>query len=372
METSNGMRVLILYVSTNSGHQRAALAIEETLRRIDKEIEIVSFNYLGYVSPLWEKIVTYIYFSWVKVLPGIWNRLYDHAGVSKHIAPFTRWINKHQSKRFNRFLEWFRPDIVVCTQAFPCGVAARLKQGMADSFKLMAVATDYIAHIYWVYDEVDIYMVATEKARMDLINKGVDAKKIKVLGIPIDLVFAGQNKRKEIQMNLGLSPKKTTVLIMGGGQGYGPIEDIATEILNLNLKIQLLIITGTNEFLQKRLIRAFANVSDVKVFGFVSNVSEIMDACDVVITKPGGLTTAEALAKGLPMILTLPIPGQEEKNREFFTRERMAFAGDSPKDTARVLKRFILEPEILEEYKNNISVHARPSASLDIAKEIIT
>jgi len=366
------MKVLILYVSTNSGHQRAAIAVEKALRRIDREIEIVCFNYLGYVSPLWEKTVTYLYFSWIKIFPGIWNRLYDHAGVSKRISPFSRWINNHQSKRFNRFLEWFRPDVVVCTQAFPCGVVASFKRKTPDSFKLMAVATDYIAHIYWVYDEVDIYMVATEKARMDLIDKGVDAKKIKILGIPIDLVFAQQNKRSQIALNLGISPEKTTVLIMGGGQGYGPLEDIAMEILNLNLEIQILIITGTNEFLQKRLISAFGNIPGVKIFGFVGNVSEIMDVCDVVITKPGGLTTAEAMAKGLPMILTLPIPGQEEKNREFFISGRMAFAGDSPKDTAGVLKRFLLETEILEEYKRNISRHARPSASLEIAKEVVS
>lgn len=365
------MRILILYVSNNSGHQRAGLAIENALRRIDREIEIANFNYIGYKSPLWEKTVTYLYFSWIKVLPGIWNRLYDHVGVSKWISPFTRWINERQSRKFSRFLDWFRPDAVVCTQAFPCGVIASFKRKRNNGPKLMAVATDYIAHIYWVYDEVDTYVVAIEDAKTDLINKGVDAKKIKVLGIPIDIAFAQQNKRSQIAMKLGLFPEKTTVLIIGGGQGYGPLEEITTEIINLNLDIQLLIITGINEFLQKRLINAFGNISGVKIFGFVTNISEIMDMCDVIITKPGGLTTAEATARGLPMVLTSPIPGQEEKNMNFFIRGRMAFAGDSPGEAAVMLKKFLLEPEMLKEYKKNIKGCAKPGSSLNIAREII-
>lgn len=368
---SNGMRILILYVSRNSGHQRAALAIGNSLRQLDRKAEITVFNYLGYVSPLWEKTVTHLYFSLIKIFPGIWNRVYDHIEVSRSIFPLTRWINEKQTEKFSRFLKWFKPDAIVCTQAFPCGVVAGFKRREREDIRLIAVATDFIAHIYWVYDEVDNYIVATEEARTDLINKGVDDKKINVLGIPIDPAFAHQNERNEVSKKLGLSPDKMTVLIIGGGQGYGPMENIVSEILRQNLDIQLVIVTGTNEILQKRLASVAGDIKGVKIFGFVNNISEIMDMCDIVITKPGGLTTAESMSKGLPMILTLPIPGQEEKNRTFFVNGRMALMGDSPEEAALALKRFLFEPELLKEYKRNISGKARPRASLDIAKEIL-
>lgn len=365
------MRVLVLYVSTNSGHQRAALAIEKAILHLDRKTEVVVFNYLAYVSPLWEKTVTYTYFSLIKLLPDMWNRLYDHRGISEGISPLTGWINGRQARRFNRFLSWFKPDVVVCTQAFPCGVVATFKRKQAQNLKLVAVATDYIAHIYWVYDEVDTYIVATEEARMDLEKKGVDDGRIKILGIPIDISFENRSERMRIAMYLGLSPEKTTVLIIGGGQGYGPMEGIVEEIIKLNLDVQLVIVTGTNEFLKNRLISKVGNAKGIKILGFITNVSEIMDVCDVVITKPGGLTTAEAMAKGLPMILTSPIPGQEKKNRDFFVSNHMALAADTPEEAAGMLKRFVTQPELLREYKQNISIRARPSAALDIAKEIL-
>lgn len=365
------MKVLILYVSTNSGHQRAALAIEKALRQLNKEVEIANFNYLAYVSPLWEKIVTHLYFCLIKTCPRLWNRLYDHIGVSRRISPLTQRINQRQSKKIYRFLNWFKPDAIVCTQAFPCGVMADFKKDQASGIRLVAVATDYVAHIYWVHDEVDLYVVATEEAKEDLILKGVEAQKIKVLGIPIDPAFAIRNERSEVAASLGLSPVKKTVIVMGGGQGYGPLEDIVREILKLKLDLQLLIITGTNEILRKKLSEELDNLKEIKIFGYINNVSEIMEAGDIIITKPGGLTTAEALARNLPMILISPIPGQEEKNRDFFVKGRMALKGDNPGEAGEELKRFILEPELLSEYKRNIGRHGRPSSSLDIAREIL-
>lgn len=365
------MKILILYVSANSGHQRAAMAIERAIRRTDKDSEIAVFNYMGYVSPVWEKVVTKTYFAMIKVFPGAWNRIYDHRKLSHGISPLAKYINRKQVEKFQRFLKWFAPDAVACTQAFPCGVVGEVKKMGFQRLRLIAVVTDFIAHVYWVHEEVDRYIVAADESRRDLMSKGVNGERIKVLGIPIDPSFADRYDRTEIAKTLGFSPEKTTVLIMGGAQGYGPVEYTVSEIISQNLDIQILIVAGTNEILREKLSRLTQDRANIKVFGFVTNISEIMEICDIIITKPGGLTLAESMARGLPMILTLPIPGQEEKNMDFFVKNRMAFFANTAKDTVDILKRLLADKSLLAEYKRNISVNAKPSSSLDIAKEIL-
>jgi len=362
-----------MYISEVSGHRSATMAIEKAIRQLHPGSEILNINAFNYTNPISEKVVNRIYMEVIKRTPKIWDYLYDNPSVVKGLEKIKRRIHKSNSPKLKKLFDSFRPDLVVCTQAFPCGMVADFKKAYASDLPLVAVLTDYIPHSYWVYDEVNYYITPSEEVSVRLEKKGVQAYKIKSYGIPFDTKFNQKLDKADIFFRLKLDPAKPAVLIMGGGQGLGPIKTIVKSLEKSEYGIQELIVTGTNKKLFRSLKRKIKHYKqDIHLFGFVQNIQELMYISKLIISKPGGVTTAEVLSMGLPMVIVKPIPGQEVNNTNFLTQKQAAIKVDEPKEVYQAIDDLLKNKSKLEQLRTAELKIAKPGASMDIAKLLLS
>jgi processive 1,2-diacylglycerol beta-glucosyltransferase len=349
------------------------MAIEKALKEISPDCEILNINAFNYTNPISEKVINRIYMEVIKHTPKVWDYLYDNPSVVKGLEKIKKSVHKSNSPKLKKLFDKFNPDLVVCTQAFPCGMVADYKKAYSSNLPLVAVLTDYIPHSYWVYDTVDYYITPSEDVSERLAKKGVASSKIKSLGIPFDHKFNQRLNSAEIFHKLKLDANKPVVLIMGGGQGLGPIKTIVKSLEKVKPDIQELIITGTNKRLYRSLRRKIRHYNkDIHLFGFVQNIHELMFISRVIISKPGGVTTAEVLSARLPMVIVKPIPGQEVNNTNFLVHKGAAIKVDEPKDVYRVIEELLEDKTKSENLKLAAAQIAKPNASMDLARLLLS
>jgi processive 1,2-diacylglycerol beta-glucosyltransferase len=359
-------RILILYITERSGHHSAALAIKKGIELRDPEADVLCVNAFKYAFPISEKVIHRIYLFIIKRVPVIWKKMYDNPKLIARSQRIKKWIHGLAVRRIKAILDRFEPSVVICTQAFPCGIVAYYKNTYASKIPLFGVMTDFAPHSFWVYEDVDYYIAPSEEARNHLVDKGVPADKIKILGIPIDPKFAQQLDRLEIIFNYGLKPDVPVVMIMGGGHGLGPIKEVLSILDSLDRELQLVVVCGLNRRLYDWLIRVRFQ-KKVLIFKFTDQIDRLMTLSSFIITKPGGITTAEALAKNLPMIILNPIPGQEARNTQALIKCGAALKMDN----LEALLPAVEEILGVRGKKGGIldAIHhlSRPQSSLDIA-----
>lgn len=358
-----------MYISEVSGHHSATIAIEKALRSIAPDTQIMNINAFNYTNPISEKIINRLYMSVIKSTPGIWDFLYDNPTVAKKLEKIKQRIHKQNSPKLHKLFNSFKPDIVACTQAFPCGMVADYKKYHSTPIKLIAVLTDYVPHSYWVYDTVDYYITPCPQVSERLVKKGVPEERIKDYGIPFNHTFDTKLHKPQIIEKLGLNPHIPRILIMGGGQGLGPIAKVVDSLEKLQAPLQELIVTGTNKKVYRQIKRKLSRChKKIVLFGYTDKINELMTISDIIITKPGGITTAEALTKNVPMLIIKPIPGQEANNTVYLTSQGAAIKIDDPRDTATIIHRLLTQPQELQRMRDAAEKIAKPQASLDIAK----
>lgn len=366
-------RILLMYISKVSGHKQAAIAIEKALKIVEPQVEILNINAFGYTNPVSEKIIDRIYMWVLQKFPKIWEYLYDNPKIIQKTKKIKEKINLHNSKKIKKLLDEFKPDAIVCTQAFPCGIAAECKKNYNLNIPLFGIVTDFFPHSYWIYPEVNFYVVASNEAREKLINKSVSEEKIKLLGIPIDPRFNKIENREKIAKELDLDLQKPTILVMGGGQGFGPIKDIIASFKKSKLDLQLIVVTGTNKKLYCWLKKYVKNYpKKIIILGFVDNIYELMSVSNLVITKPGGLTTAEALVKKIPMVIVKPIPGQEENNTGYLLKNHIGLRIDNLDMLNSTIENLFINKENLNNMRQNCLKIEHPNSSIEIAKLILS
>jgi processive 1,2-diacylglycerol beta-glucosyltransferase len=362
-------RIILMYISEISGHHSATIAIEKAIKILSPQSEVMNLNAFNYTNPISEKIVNRIYMGVIKRIPKLWHYLYDNPKVVKRLEKIKTRIHNFNSPKLKSLFDKFNPDVILCTQAFPCGMVADFKKTYASCIPLIAVLTDYIPHSYWVYEKIDYYISPSEEVAKRLINKGVAEEKIKVLGIPFDPKFNQETLKDKTIQKLGLNPKDPVVMIMGGGQGLGPIKTIVGSLEKTSLPLQEIIVTGSNKklfFHLKRKIKRFKK--KVLLFGYADNINELMSVSDVIISKPGGVTTAEALAKRVPMVIVKPIPGQEANNTAYLTKEGAAIKVNNPKRINFVIENLLTNTDKLKKLSEAAGRIGKPNASMDIAR----
>jgi len=366
-------RVILMYISETSGHHSATLAIEKTLKILSPDTEILNINAFNYTNPISEKIVNSIYMSIIKRTPKIWDYLYDNPSIAKKIAKMKEVIHKFNSPKLRNLFDRFKPDVVVCTQAFPCGMVADYKKTYGSPIPLIAVLTDYVPHSYWVYDTVNYYITPSEEVSQNLIKKGIAPGRIKDFGIPFDPKFNEPVDRDKTIKRLKLDPEATTLLIMGGGQGLGPIKTIVKSLEKVTNNIQEIIVTGTNKKLNRSLKRKIKKYKKkIVLFGYTDAINELMTIADIIITKPGGITTAEALAKRLPLIIVKPIPGQEINNTLYLTQKHAAIKIDKPNKINFTIDELCGDRQVLEALRESAKKISKPNSSIDISKLVLS
>ncbi len=365
-------RVLLMYISNYSGHHHASLAIENALYKLSDNIEISNINSFQYTNPILEKIINKTYMGVINRTPEIWGYLYDNPKVVRKTQKLKELMHKHNSQKMKILLDSFKPQAVICTQAFPCGIIADYKKTYNINVMLAGVLTDYAPHSYWLHDNVDMYFVPSEETKERLISNGISKDRIKLTGIPIDSKFKKVVDKRKIINSLNLSPDAPIILVMGGSQGIGPIRDIVKVLNKLKINFQIIIATGTN----KRLCQYLRNKSPqfnkkTIVFGYAENIDELMEISSLIIGKPGGITISEALAKRLPILIVKPIPGPEQMNTDYLVKNKVAIKVDTLQDIEVFVKELLSSPLVLENIKARAEKLSKPNSAIDIAQAIL-
>lgn len=365
-------RVLLLHISQFGGHKKASENIEEALKFKNPSLEILNLNGFGYIDSRVENLVNFLYTLVIKYCPQLWGKIYDRKRVIKYLNPLRRTLNKWGIVKFSKLINEFKPKVILATQAFPCGIAGDFKKFYGIDIPLIGVVTDYYPHRFWIHPQVNIYTVACQEAKSILIKEGVEEERIKVAGIPISLKFLTAHSKESIGEEFGLNPDLDTVLIMGGGLGIGPIEKITKILDDLDERFQIIVVCGKNEKLyfwfQKN---KYFFKKPVFYFGYIDFVHKLMDFSDIIITKGGGLTVSEALAKGLATIVVKPIPGQEERNTDYLTRKQAIIKASTVQGVGFLVQELLKDRIKLYDLKEASRQNAIIDSSLRIADLVL-
>ena len=371
--TTPGTSILILHATAGAGHTRAAQAIAAALKATDQEHRVV--DTLECTSGLFRRMYVKSYIDMVQKAPELWGYLYEKSDVVA--APTSKRararlaFDKFNSRRFKKLLDEVKPGVIVCTHFLPLELLSDLKGRGKFDVPVHAVVTDVSPHAFWVYPHIEHYHVATPSAARELARKGYPAKQISVTGIPVDPVFANRTPGAATRAKLGLLDKPT-VLLLSGGFGVGPMKQMLASFGESRDDLSLVVVAGKNAQLEAECKALAATLPvPIKVFGFVTNMHELMDAADLIVTKPGGLTTTEILAKGKPMALVAPIPGQEQRNAEYLLEEGAAARLYDVADAAYYLQRWLSDAVRMRRMAASAQAIARPLAAQDIASMLV-
>jgi processive 1,2-diacylglycerol beta-glucosyltransferase len=310
----------------------------------------------------------------VKTIPQMYRFLYNRAERATEVGPFRAWVHQFTAGNLRALLSRLRPDVVICTHAFPCGVMAEYKRQFADAPPVMGVVTDFVVHSFWIHQNIDAYAVATEQMRSTLVTRGIPSERILVSGIPVHSSFGHPRADMEsLRQELGLPLDRRIALLMGGGLGLGPIEMMMQALDRMSVPVCAVAIVGRSSRVEQRVLeRAHRVHYPVRVVRFVHNVQDYMHASDVLITKPGGLTSSEALAAGLPMVLFKPLPGQEERNTRYLVQRHAALRAKSSRDLTRTVERLLSSDDRRKEMRAAMAALGKPDAATEIAEVIRT
>ncbi|MBI2118422.1 MAG: hypothetical protein HYT97_02210 [Elusimicrobia bacterium] len=367
----NQEQILFLYASPNSGHKSCAEAVRKVLNNCyPSSVYSIGIDTITHLYPILGSVVAKTYLEILRHTPQLWNFLYDNPDVEELTREIRQIFSFFNGQKLRSLLEEYSPTALVCTHAVPCSVIAEQKKRGNCTLPLIGIITDYAIHSYWLHSHVDLYIVANQESANTLKMKGIEKNKIKVCGIPVDPCFNKKILKSEACKKLLLDPAKNTLLVMGGTHGWGPIREIVEELASLKGPWQILVVTGANKDLEKEL--AFTQTfKNIKIFGFSNEISLLMDASDLLITKPGGITLSESLIKELPMILVNPIPGQEERNASYLVSHQAALQIKNIKELKECVKKLFSQPEELKKLKEKINAIRTPDAAQKSAEEII-
>ncbi len=367
------MKVLIFYASYGGGHLNAARSIDSYLRKTSPELDIELIDCMKYVNITLEKITTAAYRQMAKKLPWAWGRIYSDSqkGPLAHIS--TR-SNKILAIKLLKLLREKNPDLIISTHPFGSQMCSYLKRKGKINCKIATIMTDFAPHAQWLVgnSHTDYFFVAHDKMKEYLISKDIPEEKIYATGIPISERFLSSFDREEILKSFGLQNNLKTVLFFGGGEfGLGKTRtiEIFESLVHYIENIQIIAISGKNEKMKTffdDVVARYKKETTVKVLSFTDKVPELMSIADLVVTKPGGLTTSESLACHLPMVIINPIPGQEEENAEFLESNGIAVwlkKHDNPKI---VFQEILSNPEKLTQMRTNTNKLAKPYSTKTI------
>jgi len=361
-----------MYISENSGHHHASLAIESAFHKTCDNLEILNVNSFNYTNPILEKIINKAYMSIIRRTPEIWGYLYDNPKVIKKTQILREAIHKYNSQKMENLLDGFRPHAVICTQAFPCGIIADCKKRGPHNLLLAGALTDYAPHYYWMYDNVDLYFVPSRETGDKLISNGISADKVRVTGIPIDPKFNNPIDGARVRDSLGLSQAAPVILIMGGSQGIGPVMEIVKILSGLKTELQIVAVAGGNKKLYRMLKKRQKRLAKkMIIFPYTENIEELMEISSLIITKPGGITISESLAKGLPVLIVKPIPGQEQMNTDHLLKHKVAIKIDNLSDVGVFVTELFSHPESLKNMRSRARALSRPKSAPDIVETVL-
>jgi len=366
------MKVLILSVSAGGGHGHAAEAIKDYINSKDSTSEVRIIDTLKYINPIIDKVVIGSYLKTLKITPSLYGKLYTHYEGDYTIAStISSKLIGIMTHKLLPLMEEFDPDILICTHPFSTEMVSVMKNKYKTNTPVISIITDYYSHSSWLHSNIDAYVVSNCDMIEDMVCKGIPRNTIHNLGIPVNPSFVNQYTRVNTLKELDFCEDKFTILIMGGSLGMGKIADIYLELGQVDKDIQIIIITGRNNKLYSELLE-LKNFStkETRVIGYTDKVNKYMQACDLLLTKPGGLTITEALICHSPLGLFSPIPGQEEKNAQFLLKHNLAINLSDIGNCRNLIEDLLCSNNKLEIMRENCAKFSKPHSVSDIYKLI--
>lgn len=371
-------KVIVFYASYGGGHLSAARSIKENIEQNYQDVDVRLIDCMEYVNKVVNKVTTKAYSEMAKKAPRTWGKVYwkSQTGPLAHISTAS---NKVLSLKLNTLLKDFKPDLIISTHPFSTQMCAYLKKlGKLDS-KIATIMTDYAPHDQWLVlnEYVDFYFVSHDGMKKDLNEKGIPKEKIFATGIPLSNKFLLKYDKSQILESFGLSPDRKTVLFFGGGEfGLGKTQTfkIFKTLVESNNNIQIVAISGKNPKMKENfenLVEELGKQEHVKILEYTNKIPELMSISDLVVTKPGGLTTTESLASGLPIVVINPIPGQEEENASYLQENKVAIWIKKDDNVEEILSGLFSNPEKMQEMKIRARLISKKYSTKDICKILL-
>ena len=359
-------KVLILFGSYGDGHKQVAYALHEAIKQHSPHLESVVLDITKWLHPYLHPINQYFYRQGIVKFPSAYGYLFQKTRRVSPLSLLLKNVLSHGASRILSLLQDVQPSVVVSTFPMAAGIMSKLKTYELTNVPTVTVITDHTDHSYWIHPHTNQYIVGSHGTCHSLVQLGIPNSQITVTGIPIRAEFCQSYDRKSLAVKHGIDPAKPTALVMGGG--YGMIGEGLSTILSLKMimdPMQLIIVCGHNENL-RNLLREKMRTSrhQILITGYIDYVHELMALSDIMITKPGGVTTFEAMAMELPMILYKPIPGQEQDNARFLVNAGAAVLAEDPQDLTIKLSDTLFNQMLLSSMKQNIKrLHPKGSTS---------
>ncbi|MBI4751060.1 MAG: glycosyltransferase [Acidobacteria bacterium] len=369
-------KVLVLSASAGAGHIRAAQAIEKAILDLNAAREVRHIDTLQYTNRIFRHFYSKAYIDMVNEAPEVLGWLYDYLDKPWEKERRRLAFDKLNTRPFVKLLNEEQPDIAICTHFLPSEIISWLTAKERLHCPQAVVVTDFDVHAMWLCHHYQQFFVALDETRVHLEKMGIPGEKITVSGIPIDPIFSQTKDKSALRAKHGLEPNVTTILISAGGFGVGNMEHLLTSLFELRHPAQIIAVCGKSAELKQRVEevaakRPASSQVQLKVLGFTTEMDELMSASDILLGKPGGLTTSEALAKGLVFVIVNPIPGQEERNSDHLLEEGVAIRCNNLPALAYKLDRLLDNPQRFADMQQAALGMAHPDAARTIVTRLL-
>ena len=368
-------KVLILSTSAGTGHLRAAAALEKVCRNSPGIDQVAHVDALAFTNKLFRDFYSKLYIKLVEDAPTLLGWWYEKSDEPWKTDRMRFLLDRLNTGPLIRLLSDLQPDITICTHFMPAEIISHLITKKKIRAKLSIVVTDFDFHAMWLSRAFHRYFVALDEAKAYLSQLGLPAERITVSGIPVDPAFGKNRDKPALRKQLKLRPDVPVILVSAGALGVNPAEQVVRSLRQINQRAQVVVICGKNPNAKTRvdaeLARGQAGKSEFRVLGYVEDMPSWMGAADLLVSKPGGMTSAEAMASGLPMAIYDPIPGQEERNSDQLLEKGVAIKCNEISILGYKVDRLLSDPQRLQGMQGAARKMGRPDAAETVVRTLL-
>ncbi|WP_232699760.1 MGDG synthase family glycosyltransferase [Brevibacillus daliensis] len=356
-------RILIFSASIGNGHNQAARAIQEELSNLGYASMII--DTLEYISPTFHKILLEGFTSLLKLSPSVWGKIY-HNTEKTRVFDMNVIFNKMLANNLKKLIASVEPDGFIATHPFASCMLSILKGRNNWKEPIYTVITDYTIHPSWVNHHITNYFIASDQLfyLVDLYKQ--DHQKFIPTGIPIMQKYRQELDREALLEKFQIKPEQKVLLLSGGGLGLGPMERVLEGLDGIKQPLKIFVLTGINEKLYRN-VNSHTYSQEVVARKYIDNFHEYLEVSDAIVSKSGGLTTAEVMSKQVPMIIFNPLPGQEERNSHFLLNNSCAIHATESQDLIYSIEQLLSDDHMAQQMQENAGRIAKPYAALEIA-----
>jgi processive 1,2-diacylglycerol beta-glucosyltransferase len=365
------MKVLVLTLSFGSGHVSAARAVARELEEQSPDVEVRVVDALTESRKLFRACYVWPYWAMVRYAPSLWDRLFRARVIRKHQHTAPGWTLRWGCSSVFKAIAELKPEVIVATEVAACELATMARREALTDARIVNVITDHEAEPIWVQPEIEIYAVSHERVAAELRSWGAPPEKIVICGIPTTADFGTRRDNTSTRARYRLDERSPVVLLMGGGMGPARMDQVAAGLCNSDQQMQIVAITGHDARMRRKLERLGVAPPSLCILGWIDDVAALMQTASVLVTKPGGLTIAEAALCELPLVMFDAIPGPELRNAEHFAAAGGGVVADGPDEAVAATLSLLRDEHMRKRMSASAKRFSRPHAANEIARLVL-